>query len=133
MADPANASRTLLYNMNTLGWDNDLLALFDVPEQTLPACVPSLVDFGHFYVDEIKIPLKIVTGDQSAALFAYGEPQSTAVYINLGPRSLVQRVLNQSVDYVPNLFTSVVSQIEDEITYVLEGTVNGADSAFVEI
>lgn len=133
LADPANASRTLLYNMNTLGWDDDLLALFDVPQETLPDCVPTLFDFGHFYLDEIKIPLKIVTGDQSAALFAYGEPESTAVYINLGTGAFVQRVFNQSVDYVPKLLTSVVSQIKDEITYVLEGTVNGAGSAFVEV
>jgi len=133
LTDPANASRTLLWNMHTLAWDKELLALFDVPEETLPACVPSAFDFGHFYVGEMQIPLNIVTGDQSAALFAYGEPESTAVYVNLGTGAFVQRVFNQLVDYTPKLLTSVVSQIRDEITYVLEGTVNGAGSAFVEV
>jgi len=133
LVDPANASRTLVWNRHTLNWDDELLALFGLPKKPLPECVPTYYSYGHFRVADKLVPLNIVTGDQSAALFAYGEPEPNAVYINLGTGAFVQRIFAQSTEYTPRLLTSIVKQIKDDITYVIEGTVNGAGSAFVEV
>ncbi len=133
LVDPANASRTLLWSRHTLDWDDDLVSLFNVPKQPLPDCVPTEHHYGHLRIGDNLVPLNIVTGDQSAALFAYGKPQLDAVYINLGTGAFLQRVFTQSAEYTSKLLTSIVAQVKDEIIYVLEGTVNGAGSAFVEV
>ena len=133
LVDPANASRTLLWNMYTLDWDTDLLNLFNIPRKTLPFCVPTQYSFGNLNIHGKMVPLEIVTGDQSAALFAYGRPDVTTAYINIGTGAFVQRLFSNSTHYAPKLLTSVVSQIGDEVQYVLEGTVNGAGSALVKL
>jgi len=72
--DPTNASRTLLFDIDSRGWSNDLCALFGVPSSVLPEVRPSSGDFGvsdsaHFGA---AIPIRGVAGDQQAALFGQG-------------------------------------------------------------
>jgi len=133
VADPANASRTLLWNLRSLTWDPELLALFGIPPSTLPDCVPSRFSFGTLSIEEKNIPLVLATGDQSAALFAFGRPQSTSAYVNMGTGAFVQRAMGHHPGYHPRLLTGVVLQEAAELTYVLEGTVNGAGSALAWI
>ena len=133
LVDPANASRTLLWNYHQLAWDKDLLQLFDLPLDALPVCVPTHHQFGHLKYNGQRIPLTIVNGDQSAALFAFGEPEPDTAYINIGTGAFVQQVLAESRDDVENLLTSVVWSDDQQTRYVLEGTVNGAGSALDEI
>jgi len=127
-ADPANASRTLLWNIATGDWDADLLRLFEIPQAVLPACVPSRHDFGRLIDWPTPLPLEIVTGDQSAALFAYGEPDPDAVYTNMGTGAFVQRPLT-SLLLARRLLSSLVFRNASASCFVLEGTVNGAGSA----
>jgi len=133
LVDPANASRTLLWNCHQLDWDNDLLQLFAVPREALPVCVPTHHQFGHLSCNGQRIPLTIVNGDQSAALFAFGEPEAETAYINIGTGAFIQQLLGESRDDVDKLLTSVVWADDQHTTYVLEGTVNGAGSALDEI
>lgn len=133
LVDPANGSRTLLWNCRQLDWDNDLLQLFDVPRDALPVCVPTRHQFGHINYMGQQIPLTVVNGDQSAALFAFGEPRAETAYINIGTGAFVQQVLEEYREDVANLLTSVVWADDQHIKYVLEGTVNGAGSALHEI
>lgn len=84
LADPANASRTLLWNISTGDWDDELLALFGVPRTLLPRCVSTRHSFGHLRINDFSIPLTVTNGDQSAALFTFGPPQPDIVYINVG-------------------------------------------------
>jgi glycerol kinase len=133
LVDPANASRTLLWNCQQLDWDMELLQLFDVPVSALPVCVPTRHQFGHISYQGQRIPLTIVNGDQSAALFAFGEPKAETTYINIGTGAFVQQVLDVYRDDVEYLLTSVVWQDDQQTLYVLEGTVNGAGSALNEI
>jgi glycerol kinase len=133
LVDPANASRTLLWNCKQLDWDHDLLQLFEVPLDALPVCVPTHHQFGHLNCNGQRIPLTIVNGDQSAALFAFGEPEPETAYINIGTGAFVQQVLAEHRDDVENLLTSVVWADAQQTSYVLEGTVNGAGSALNEI
>jgi glycerol kinase len=128
-ADPANASRTLLWNIKTRDWDDELLGLFDVPRAALPPCVPTRHAFGNLSVDGRKIPLTLLTGDQSAALFAFGRPAGDSAFLNLGTGAFVQRATGSQPVHAPGLLTGIAWQDRAEVMYTLEGTVNGAGSA----
>lgn len=127
--DPANASRTLLWNLGSQDWDSRLLALFGLPREPLPRCRPSAWPFGTLRYPGGEVPLKLVTGDQSAALFAFGEPQLDTAYVNVGTGAFVQRLFRQQPTRVGRYLASVVLHDGHELTYALEGTVNGAASA----
>ena len=133
LVDPANASRTLLWNINTKNWDNDLLALFGIPLEYLPACVDTQSHYGDIVVGDHKVPVTIMTGDQSAALYAYGQPDTDTVYINMGTGVFIQRpTANQKID-IPGLLCSVVYQDQKHSDFVVECTVNGASNALMEV
>jgi glycerol kinase len=127
--DPANASRTLLWNLDSRDWDDTLLALFDLPRKPLPKCRPSTWLFGTLRYEGSQTPLTLVSGDQSAALFAFGEPRLDSAYVNVGTGAFVQRLFRQQPKKVGHYLASIVLQHGEELTYALEGTVNGAASA----
>ena len=129
LVDPANAARTLLWNLTTLDWDPRLTGLFGVPAECLPRCVPTRHAFGTLRADGVGVPLTIADGDQAAALFAYGEPHANTAYLNMGTGAFVQRTCGHYPGDRPRLLTSVVYHDGTELTYVLEGTVNGAGAA----
>lgn len=128
VADPANAARTLLWNLKRCDWDDELLALFGVPRRALPVCTSSTGDFGRMRVGANSIPLRVLTGDQSAALFAFSAPAPDVAYVNIGTGAFVQRVIETAIAAPPGLLTSVVWQEENTVC-VHEGTVNGAGAA----
>jgi len=127
--DPANAGRTLLWNLASRDWDPVLLEMFGIPLAALPHCVPTRHAFGTLEIDGQAIPLTISNGDQPAALFAFGAPHADSAYINLGTGAFVQRALGPNPDYYPRLLTGIVRHDSVETSYVLEGTVNGAGAA----
>jgi glycerol kinase len=128
VADPANAARTLLWNLRTMDWDPWLLELFGIPVETLPRCVPTRHAFGTLRACDHRIPLTIASGDQSAALFALGMPSADTAYVNIGTGAFIQRPFSHPPD-APGLLGGVVYCDADRALYVLEGTVNGAGAA----
>ena len=128
VADVVNASRTQLLSLERLDWDETLLDLFDIPAEPLPRCVPNLREFGRL-TQAHDVPLHLVTGDQSAALFAYGELQPDTAYINTGTGAFVSRPSGPARLYGRRLLTSVIHHTGEQTEYVLEGTVNGAGAA----
>ncbi len=72
--DPSNASRTLLFNIHTLDWDEELLAVLGVPRAVLPKVVPSSGEFAETACEDLDrgIPIAGLAGDQQAALFGQG-------------------------------------------------------------
>ncbi len=129
-ADAVNASRTQLWNIHSHKWDAALLEKFGLEKQSLPECVPNQFLFGKISVDQHQVPLTCVTGDQSAALFAYGQIQPETAYVNVGTGAFVSRPSGYAKVYGRRLLTSVVHQFENQdCLYVLEGTINGAGSA----
>ena len=124
--DPSNASRTMLYNINTLEWDTELLDLFRVPASMLPRVLPSSGIFGMTDTAVLgsEIPIAGVAGDQQAALFGQccfsrGDVKSTYgtgafLLMNLG---------NEPCITDDGLLTTVAWQIGDKVTYALEGSV----------
>ena len=130
--DPANASRTLLMNIRHLDWDEELLRCFNIEQATLPEIKPTYADYGRLKV--LDVPLNVVCGDQSAALYAYGAPTAETVYINMGTGAFLQYFTGAESKHVSGLLTGVAAQLDGVPQYTLEATVNGAGSAltFVE-
>ncbi|MFB9530555.1 glycerol kinase GlpK [Nonomuraea roseola] len=121
VTDVTNASRTLMMNIHTLAWDDDLLTALDVPRAMLPEIRPSVEVYGHYR----GIPVASALGDQQAALFgqtcfAPGETKST-----YGSGSfLLMNTGHEPVTSKHGLLTTVGYQIGDApATYALEGAI----------
>jgi len=130
LADPANASRTLLFNLSQLNWDAGLLSLFGIPDQILPQCVSTAYCYGHLKLNGRTLPLRIMNGDLPSALFSTGRPQPDTVYIQLGTGAFIQIPTGADPLFSERFPSGIVLRRDGESTYVLEGTVNGAGSAF---
>lgn len=129
-ADPANASRTQLWNLDNGDWDPTLADLFGIPLAALPPCVPTRHRYGHIALLDHRIPLTVVTGDQSAALFA-GDGDDE-ILINLGTGAFLQQAMVQRPP-PSRLLASLAYEDAERRVYALEGTVNGAGSALTWI
>jgi glycerol kinase len=129
VVDPANASRTLLFDSTTLDWSPELLGVFDLSREHLPLCVPTWHRYGGLAIAERRIPLATCTGDQSAAAFAFGTPEPSTAMINIGTGAFVQRVAPPDAPLPDGLLRSVLCSDGTSVMRSHEGTVNGAGSA----
>jgi len=125
--DLSNASRTMLFNINTLDWDDELLRLFDIPRSMLPDVHPSISVFGH---TERGIPIAGVAGDQQAALFGQAcyHPGMTKVTYGTGAFVLMN-IGNKPVTVRNGLLTTLACSVDGRAEYVLEGSVFIAGAA----
>jgi glycerol kinase len=133
ITDPSNASRTMLFNIHRMAWDDDLLALFDIPRSVLPDVVPSSAIVGateeSLFGREISIGG--IAGDQQAALFGQGCFARGQAKNTYGTGCFV--LLNTGEEPTPStnrLLTTVAWQLEGEKPYyALEGSVFIAGAA----
>ncbi len=128
--DPANASRTLLMNLQCINWDPWLLNTFAIKQDSLPTIRPTISEYGKLVINEKPIPLMVCTGDQNAAVFNRGVPREDVIYVNLGTGAFA---LNPQ-PHLPansknNLLKSPLLLSADKTLYAIEGTVNGAGRA----
>jgi glycerol kinase len=124
--DVTNASRTLLFNINTLSWDKDLLELFNIPECILPHVLSSAESFG-----KTKEGYEIfgVAGDQQAALFGQQCYDEGMVKNTYGTGCfMLMNVGNKPVFSDHGLLTTLAWKINNKVTYALEGSVFFAGS-----
>lgn len=124
--DVTNAGRTLLFNIHTLSWDEELLRLFHIPEAMLPRVYSSseLIAETAGQILAHKIPIAGIAGDQQAALFGQmcirkGMVKNTYgtgcfMLMNIGEKA----ILSQN-----NLITTVAWKIGDKVQYALEGSI----------
>lgn len=124
--DYTNASRTMLFNIHTLKWDDDLLQLFDIPRGMLPEVYPSGHNFG--LTDDAfigrEIPICSVVGDQQAALFGHLAVNSGDVKNTYGTGCfLLMNTGDKAVFSTNGLVTTLAANITDKPQYVLEGSV----------
>jgi len=127
LVDHANASRTLLWNLETRDWDPWLLELFDVSREFLPACRPIRADYG--VIRGRDIPLRAVNGDQTAALYAHGLPADDTLVVNIGTGAFVLLPTGGARRTHPVLLSGVSRSDGATADYYVEGTVNGAAAA----
>jgi len=126
ITDPSNASRTMLYNINSLEWDSELLNIFDIPHALLPEVRSSSEIYG-----EIETPLELkgikiagIAGDQQAALFGQAcfDKGSTKNTYGTGC-FMLQNVGDKPVISDHRLLSTIAWQIEGRTEYALEGSV----------
>ena len=127
-ADVVNASRTQLVSLESRDWDEELLRLFGLPREPLPPVAPNAWRYGPLEAAQ-QVPLALVTGDQNAALFAYGELDEATAYVNAGTGAFVLRATGGRLVLAERLLSGVLHDGGGRVEYALEGTVNGAGSA----
>lgn len=127
--DPANASRTQLWDAARGEWSPALLALFGVAGEWLPEPGWSMLDVPMAGNSLSGTTLSVVTGDQSAVPFAWGPPREDTLYLNLGTGAFLQRTTGTRRPDSGALLGSVLYGDARRTLYSLEGTVNGAASA----
>jgi glycerol kinase len=126
VTDVSNASRTMLLNIHTAEWDDELLKIFTVPKSLLPEVKPSSTIYGVTgnIIPDSHLPIAGIAGDQQAALFGQlctqpGMVKNTYgtgcfMLMNTGTKAIVSK---------NNLLTTIAWKIENEIEYALEGSV----------
>jgi len=126
ITDVTNASRTMLFNIHTMDWDEELLALFRIPKSMLPQVKQSSEVYAHtksvFFGE--KIPISGIAGDQQAALFGQmctkkGMVKNTYgtgcfMLMNIGDKPIISK---------NNLLTTVAWKINNKTHYALEGSI----------
>lgn len=126
VTDPSNASRTMLYNIHTMDWDDELLALFDIPRCMLPAVRASSEVYGTVssrYLDH-PVPVAGIAGDQQAALFGQLCTEKGMLKNTYGTGCfLLMNTGEQAVTSKNNLLTTIAWKIGGKTTYALEGGV----------
>ncbi len=126
ITDVSNASRTMLFNIHTMQWDDELLQLLDIPESVLPQVKQSSEIYGETSTTlfSTKIPISGIAGDQQAALFGQMCTKPGMVKNTYGTGCfLLMNTGNKAVYSKNNLLTTVAWKINGETTYALEGSV----------
>lgn len=126
VTDVTNASRTMLFNIHTLFWDEDLLKLLDIPAAMLPEVRSSSEVYGNTSGQFLshQIPLAGIAGDQQAALF--GQMCTTPGMVKNTYGTGCFMMMNTGDKAIPsenNLLTTVGWKIEGQVTYALEGSI----------
>lgn len=124
--DYSNASRTMLFNIHKLDWDEELMKIFDIPRQMLPDVLPSSYIFGKTdkEIFEVEIPIAGDAGDQHAALFGQVcfEPGMAKNTYGTGT-FLLMNTGNKAISSSNGLLTTIAWKIGDKVEYALEGSV----------
>ena len=127
MTDYSNASRSQMFNINSLQWDKDVCSLFGIDTDFLPELADSNALFG--YTDfggalNKVVPLHSVMGDSHGALYAQGCHEKGMLKATYGTGSSVMMNVGESAVDSKDLTTSLAWRIDGKINYVLEGNIN---------
>ncbi|MEE3225042.1 MAG: glycerol kinase GlpK, partial [Bacteroidota bacterium] len=126
VTDVTNACRTLLFNINTMEWDEELLELFDVPKSMLPEVKDSSEVYGHTKttIFASKIPIAGIAGDQMAALFGQMCTKKGMVKNTYGTGCfMLMNIGDKPILSKNNLLTTVAWRINGKTEYALEGSI----------
>lgn len=128
--DVSNASRTMLFNIHDLCWDEEILSIFNIPKNTLPKVLNSADDYGIASLDKINLPIYSSIGDQQSALFGqccFEKGQAKNTY-GTGCFMLMNTG-EQPTESKNGLLTTIGWKIENRTHYALEGSVFVAGAA----
>ncbi len=130
VTDYTNASRSLIYNINSLEWDQKLINELGIPMSMLPEVKPSASHFGDYEIGGVKIPITSIIGDQQAALFGQacfkkGEAKNT-----YGTGCFMLMNTGEKPQYSKNgLLTTIAWGLNGKVVYALEGSIFIAGAA----
>ncbi|MFY0688681.1 MAG: glycerol kinase GlpK [Cyclobacteriaceae bacterium] len=122
--DVTNASRTMLFNIHTLEWDDELLKVFHIPKSLLPKVKSSSEIYGYTNISGHDLPVCGIAGDQQSALFGQMCTEPGMLKNTYGTGCFV--VLNTGKKIVKsqnNLLSTIAWQINGEVNYALEGSI----------
>lgn len=118
--DVTNASRTMIFNIEDLSWDEELLEIFDIPKEVLPEVKESMDTFG---TSKYGPPIYSILGDQQAALFGQLCLDEGMVKSTYGTGAFVLANTGRRMMHSENLITTVGWKMNGEVTYALEGSI----------
>ena len=132
VTDYSNASRTMLFNINTLKWDEEILAKLEIPASMLPQPKPSSCIYGSTAAEFFgaAVPIAGAAGDQQAALFGQTcfEPGTSKCTYGTGA-FLLMNTGDKPILSKNGLVTTIAWGIDDQVTYALEGSIFVAGAA----
>ena len=126
VTDVSNASRTMLFNIHDLKWDEDLMKLLDIPMSMMPAVKSSSEVYGHTKTTIFahEVPISGIAGDQQAALFGQMCIEPGSIKNTYGTGCFVMlNTGNKPVMSKNNLLTTIAWKIGDQVVYALEGSI----------
>lgn len=124
--DVSNASRTMLFNINTLDWDDELLDVLDIPRSMMPHVCSSSEVYGHTKTTIFahEVPIAGIAGDQQAALFGQQCTEPGMMKSTYGTGCfLLMNCGNKPIFSKNNLLTTIGWQLDGKVTYALEGSI----------
>lgn len=130
--DVSNASRTMLFNVNSLSWDDTLLDLLNIPPSILPEVCASAGDFGisDTHIFGKSLPIRAILGDQQAALFGQGCFEAGMVKSTYGTGAFMLMHTGQTRPHSRNrLLATIAWQRDGQLFYALEGSIFVAGAA----
>ncbi|UOB19198.1 glycerol kinase GlpK [Abyssalbus ytuae] len=128
--DYSNASRTMLFDINNLTWDEKLLSVFQIPKSILPEIKQSSGFFGNIILNGIEIPVSGIAGDQQASLFGHGCLKKGMVKNTYGTGCfMVMNTGEKPIFSKSGLLTTIAWGLNGKIFYALEGSVFIAGAA----
>ena len=130
VTDYTNASRTMIYNIKNLEWDDKLCDYLKIPKSILPEVINSSSDFGNFNYNGFEIPINGVAGDQQAALFGQSCFEDGMVKNTYGTGCFLLMNTGKNFKLSENgLITTLACSLDDKVNYALEGSVFIAGAA----
>ncbi|TYP99910.1 glycerol kinase [Tenacibaculum adriaticum] len=128
--DYSNASRTMLFDIKNLCWDEKLLKELNIPKSMLPEVKPSSFHFGNYELDGNMIPIAGIAGDQQSALFGQACFEKGEAKNTYGTGCFMLMNTGETLEYSKNgLLTTIAWGIDNKVYYALEGSVFVAGSA----
>tara|TARA_B100000242_G_C43049078_1_gene489959 strand:- start:1141 stop:2616 length:1476 start_codon:yes stop_codon:yes gene_type:complete len=130
VTDYTNASRTMIYNIKNLEWDDKLCDYLKIPKSILPEVINSSSNFGNFNYNGFEIPIHGVAGDQQAALFGQSCFEDGMVKNTYGTGCFLLMNTGKNFKLSENgLITTLACSFDDKVNYALEGSVFIAGAA----
>ncbi len=129
VTDSTNASRTMLMNIDSLEWDDDLLSLFDIPKSSLPKILPCDGDFG-IAKSLLGAPILSMIGDQQSSMVGQGKIENGSSKVTFGTGGFVlTNVKREKFQASQSLILTVARTLGGKTDYAVEGSIYSACSA----
>ncbi len=130
VTDYTNASRTMIYDIVNLKWDDKMLKALGIPKLMLPEVKPSAYHFGDYEIDGKKIPIAGIAGDQQAALFGQGCFKKGTAKNTYGTGCFMLMNTGETPQFSKNgLLTTIAYGLDGKVNYALEGSIFIAGAA----